>query len=64
MSDTAEPAKPAGCPICAKPAEPGFAPFCSARCKQIDLGRWLGETYVIPGEELPETPDDGENDGE
>jgi endogenous inhibitor of DNA gyrase (YacG/DUF329 family) len=31
-------------------------PFCSRRCKTIDLGRWLGETYRIP------TPDEGENE--
>jgi len=32
---------------------PSF-PFCSARCKTIDLGRWLGETYRIPAEEPEE----------
>jgi endogenous inhibitor of DNA gyrase (YacG/DUF329 family) len=32
---------------------PNF-PFCSARCKTIDLGRWLGETYRIPAEEPEE----------
>jgi endogenous inhibitor of DNA gyrase (YacG/DUF329 family) len=32
---------------------PSF-PFCSARCKTIDLGRWLGETYRIPAEEAEE----------
>ena len=26
-----------------------FRPFCSRRCKMIDLGNWLGERYVIPG---------------
>ena len=37
------------CPICRKPVEsPGApAPFCSPRCKMVDLGRWLGEDYVI-----------------
>jgi endogenous inhibitor of DNA gyrase (YacG/DUF329 family) len=29
--------------------DPGFAPFCSKRCQQIDLGRWLKGDYVIPG---------------
>jgi endogenous inhibitor of DNA gyrase (YacG/DUF329 family) len=29
---------------------PAFAPFCSERCKLVDLGRWLGEGYRIPAE--------------
>ena len=39
----------AKCPECAKPADPAHAPFCSTRCQQIDLGRWLKGDYVIPG---------------
>jgi endogenous inhibitor of DNA gyrase (YacG/DUF329 family) len=39
----------AKCPECSKPAEARFAPFCSTRCQQIDLGRWLKGDYVIPG---------------
>jgi endogenous inhibitor of DNA gyrase (YacG/DUF329 family) len=39
----------AKCPECSKPAEAAFAPFCSTRCQQIDLGRWLKGDYVIPG---------------
>ena len=37
------------CPICKKEAEPGgeFFPFCSERCKIIDLGNWASEKYVI-----------------
>jgi endogenous inhibitor of DNA gyrase (YacG/DUF329 family) len=37
------------CPICKKEAEPGgeFYPFCSERCKIIDLGNWASEKYVI-----------------
>jgi endogenous inhibitor of DNA gyrase (YacG/DUF329 family) len=31
-------------------------PFCSSRCKTIDLGRWLGETYRIPAVEADEPP--------
>lgn len=39
----------AKCPICTKPVEPGsaFVPFCSERCKLVDLGQWLGGNYVI-----------------
>jgi endogenous inhibitor of DNA gyrase (YacG/DUF329 family) len=42
------------CPICKKTFEPQIAkdsiasPFCSERCRTIDLGRWLGETYSMP----------------
>ncbi len=36
------------CPICEKPAEDAFAPFCSQRCADIDLHRWLGGSYRIP----------------
>ncbi len=49
------------CPVCGRPMKgtssadwPQF-PFCSPRCKTIDLGRWLGESYRIPAEE-PEEP--------
>jgi endogenous inhibitor of DNA gyrase (YacG/DUF329 family) len=37
------------CAHCGKPAEARFAPFCSARCQQVDLGHWLKGNYVIPG---------------
>ncbi|HEX7602390.1 MAG TPA: DNA gyrase inhibitor YacG [Polyangiaceae bacterium] len=40
------------CPTCNKPAQPlaqnPAFPFCSARCKTIDLGRWLNEEYRVP----------------
>lgn len=44
------------CPICKQSAEAdravnSYAPFCSKRCKTIDLGRWLGEGYRIPVDE-------------
>lgn len=38
-----------GCPICGKPTVEAARPFCSARCKDIDLNRWLSGSYVIPG---------------
>ena len=46
------------CPICAKPATPRFRPFCSARCAEVDLGRWFGETYRVPAEPVEELPSD------
>jgi endogenous inhibitor of DNA gyrase (YacG/DUF329 family) len=39
------------CPTCDKPVDPASTPtmpFCSTRCRQIDLGRWLGEEYGLP----------------
>jgi endogenous inhibitor of DNA gyrase (YacG/DUF329 family) len=34
--------------VCGKPALPEHKPFCSKRCADIDLGRWLTESYVLP----------------
>ena len=39
------------CPECGKPSSRADFPFCSARCKDIDLTRWLSGSYVIPGRE-------------
>ena len=36
------------CPICAKPAVAAHRPFCSPRCAQVDLGRWLTGGYALP----------------
>jgi endogenous inhibitor of DNA gyrase (YacG/DUF329 family) len=51
------------CPICRKPVETGNPefPFCSERCRLLDLGAWASEKYVIstplkPGEVEPEKP--------
>jgi uncharacterized protein len=40
-------AKP--CPICGKPATDASRPFCSERCRDVDLNRWLSNSYAIPG---------------
>lgn len=48
------------CPICRKPSQQKFHPFCSSRCSQIDLNRWLGGTYAIPAVENEEQSDDDE----
>jgi uncharacterized protein len=37
------------CPICGKPSRPERRPFCSARCAEIDLGRWFAGAYRVPG---------------
>lgn len=38
------------CPVCGRPVAAEHRPFCSTRCAEEDLGRWLGGTYRIPGE--------------
>ena len=39
------------CPICRKPAEADYRPFCSRRCADVDLQRWLVGAYAVPAEE-------------
>lgn len=39
------------CPICRKSVVQKYRPFCSKRCADVDLGRWLGGRYAIPAEE-------------
>ena len=46
------------CPICGKPQQEKTAPFCSKRCADIDLSRWLKGVYAVPVKE------DDEGDGE
>ena len=48
----------AQCPVCGKPADERHRPFCSKRCADIDLGRWLKEGYRVPTDETPD--DQGE----
>lgn len=44
------------CPICAAPADPRYRPFCSKRCADVDLSKWLRGGYAVPSED----PDDVE----
>lgn len=50
----------AGCPVCGRASDASLRPFCSKRCADVDLGRWLGERYVvvepITPENLPSSP--------
>jgi hypothetical protein len=57
----------ARCPICRKPVpeEEAEYPFCSRRCRTIDLGNWASEKYVVSvpiAEEEDDSVDDGQND--
>ena len=47
------------CPICKGPGDPHYRPFCSRRCANIDLARWLGGSYAIAG-----TGQDADADGD
>lgn len=60
------------CPVCHREFEQGTSPalpFCSERCRTIDLGRWLGEAYSIPvgpdpeADELPDPDTVANGDG-
>ena len=42
------------CAICGKPVVEAYKPFCSKRCANIDLGRWLKGSYAIAGEPVDE----------
>jgi endogenous inhibitor of DNA gyrase (YacG/DUF329 family) len=46
------------CPICGKPAIEASKPFCSERCRDVDLNRWLSNSYAIPGK--PQDDEDAE----
>lgn len=45
------------CPECGSAPTPDDAPFCSPRCRRIDLNRWLSDGYVLPGPPV-QTPQD------
>jgi endogenous inhibitor of DNA gyrase (YacG/DUF329 family) len=51
-------AKGKRCPICGKPPSQQTLPFCSPRCRDVDLNRWLTGSYVVPG------ADNGDDDVE
>lgn len=59
MNDTI---RTVNCPSCGKPvawqAESRYRPFCSARCRQLDLGAWASEAYRVPT-----SPPDGDSTG-
>jgi hypothetical protein len=60
-NDNASPLKP--CAICGRPAQLRYKPFCSKRCADIDLNRWLSGSYAVPAEEAEERPDESPDQG-
>lgn len=61
MPAVADKTQPRGrpCPICGKPPTQVSNPFCSERCRDVDLNRWLSGSYAIPARESDEADDDG-----
>lgn len=61
---TREPAKPTPmrptrkCPECGRSSDRETFPFCSPRCKSVDLNRWLSGSYVIPGPAIDNADED------
>jgi endogenous inhibitor of DNA gyrase (YacG/DUF329 family) len=53
----AERPRTARCPVCGKASAEAVRPFCSPRCRQVDLGRWLTGAYAIPAADKPEDED-------
>ena len=58
--------RPGGrCPICQAPSDAVYKPFCSARCADIDLSRWLRGAYTIPVQSVDDDEDgEGGNSGD
>ena len=50
------------CPECGRPSARDTYPFCSARCKDVDLNRWLAGAYVIPVRDDEEPTEDAPSD--
>ena len=46
------------CPICSKPAADATKPFCSARCREVDLNKWFTGSYAVPAVELDDVDDE------
>ena len=45
------------CPICTKASDANYRPFCSRRCADIDLGKWLTERYIVPPAQEGDVPE-------
>ena len=65
MTGDAPPPEATGaCPSCGKPAAPPFRPFCSKRCADVDLHRWLVGGYALPATEEDEAAEEGDGEGD
>ena len=52
----------AECPVCRKPADEKYKPFCSKRCADIDLHRWIAGVYSVPTNETPDEAEEKKNE--
>ena len=48
----------ARCPICSKPTAAASKPFCSLRCREVDLNKWFTASYAVPAVELDDVDDE------
>ena len=53
-NDSLKAKAPPGCAICGRPRVEKYNPFCSKRCADVDLHRWLNGKYAIPASEEPD----------
>jgi len=56
--------KNSSCPVCGQPSAKSHRPFCSERCADVDLGRWLKGGYRIPGPPADPADEMGEAAGD
>ncbi|EWY40256.1 hypothetical protein N825_36685 [Skermanella stibiiresistens SB22] len=60
MSDMSQkPRRLPACPICGRPADPQYKPFCTPRCADVDLNRWLGGVYRVEVDDPEAEIEDG-----
>ncbi|MCP5367133.1 MAG: DNA gyrase inhibitor YacG [Hyphomicrobiales bacterium] len=57
-ADKVVPLRGQRCPACGKPTAYGYRPFCSKRCADLDLGKWLSEDYRVATDEQPDQDDE------
>lgn len=50
------------CPICSKPTAAETKPFCSARCREVDMNRWFTGAYAVPAVELDDIDEESLNE--
>jgi len=62
MRNTGQSSTAKACPICGKPVEQRFRPFCSRRCADVDLHRWLSGAYTVPVVETDDMPEGEANE--
>jgi endogenous inhibitor of DNA gyrase (YacG/DUF329 family) len=46
------------CPICSKPTAAATKPFCSPRCREVDLNKWFTGSYAVPAVELDDVDEE------